>query len=254
MLRTGRNHSKRVVWCTFSPRVSYESVAHGCPTQQCPTRAYPTRVSWKSVPQDRPTECPTRVSHRVSHKTVPQECPRRVPTEHPTRVSHKSVPKEFPTRVSQKITSLTRVCRKSALKVESPTVVFHKCVLQTFPARVPHKARVSHKSVSDKSVNQCVAVCIRLRVCILACWLHIVTLKKLCVLQTTMNRMMSWFLGLPSFKGLQTSLGFLTMLHSLTKIAVTKRSVCHSALCGDICLELMIHDSIDVFVQQRAVR
>ena len=127
--------------------------------QECPTREFR-----KSVPR----ECPTR----VSHKSDIQECPTRefrksVPRECPTRVTYKSVPQECPRSASHK-----------SVPQECPARVFYESVLQECPTRVSviqgvpqectrvsHKAfrkesvlRVSHKSVSYKSVKNCSGV------------------------------------------------------------------------------------------------
>ena len=82
-------------------------------------------MSHKSVPQECPTECPTR----VSYKSVSQECP--------TRVSHKSVPQECPTGVSYK-----------SVPQEFPTRVAHKSVLQSVPQECPTRVSFGHISFS----------------------------------------------------------------------------------------------------------
>ena len=83
------------------------------------------------------SECPARVSHKsalqdLAHKIVRQGFP--------TTVSYKSVPQECPTRV-------------------------RKSVPQRFPKRMC-PTRVSRKSVSYKSVKNCLGVCFPIRVCI----------------------------------------------------------------------------------------
>ena len=126
--------------------MSGESVLRECSTVSY--KSVPARLSHKSDPQERSTNCPTRVLYksvlrgvphgpqecpaRAFHKSVQQECPRvsykSVPQECSTRVSHKSVLQEFSTRVSH----------KSVLQ-ECPTKESRKSVLQECPGRVSYK-------------------------------------------------------------------------------------------------------------------
>ena len=138
-----------------SHRVSLTRVCHKStrPTRECRTRvphksalqewskrvASHKRVSHEGVPQ----ELSTRVSHGSSHKSVFYKsvvvqnlpCVKRVPHQ-TVRLCHRSGLQE---------------CHKSVPQVRH-TSVPQECLLQECPTRV------SHKSVSYKSVKQCLAV------------------------------------------------------------------------------------------------
>ena len=97
-----------------------------------------------------PQECP----ERPCHKRAPQDCRFH-------KRSHKSVPRESPTRVSRK--SVPQECRTRV-----PRTVVHKSVLHKSP---PKECCMK---VSPKSVQQCLAVCFRVRVCIRVRGSHLV--------------------------------------------------------------------------------
>ena len=179
----------------FSTTLPDKRVPRECPTrvsnksvlQECPARVShksvlqecPTRVPDKSVLQCPTQKCPTRVSYVTSEldtsKLVQMQCGKRflaagLRTKNWQLVVYKrSTGSSFSELWPQ---NWQLVVVRDVAKIHLSTCVSHVSVPRNCcPTRVSRKS-VPQKSVSYKSVKQCLAVCLRVRVCLRVSGLH----------------------------------------------------------------------------------